>query len=409
MSDSKKRPKIPPPDDFSETTPNIDLSGDDDDAGWDRTHYDTPSQTPDDDWGKTIINYDVSALDDDEEDEDPRYSSKSPKEPDWGMTQANVSIDTDFAEEDAGEDEAYGKTTPYFRLPEAEREKYQDLPPTPTEKAREEEQRKRDEGGVPTWFWISAGLMLMFGFAILFLVGAWYIFSGTKGFTVVVNNITPGSKIYVDGSEWSVSRPGNQARVFGLEAGERTIQVMPPGEKCEAADITGRDGDVISYSPRGCQPIQAVDTSSQDCEKTLNEDTREACAEEILDGLENPPDLDRLLRALRLLRINFATNSAEIPGRNKRILTKAAGHIRNLPENVTIEVGGHTDSDGSDDYNDRLSTKRAEAVRAFFISKGVRESRLTSRGYGEGAPVADNDSDEGKARNRRIDYKAIKK
>ena len=71
--------------------------------------------------------------------------------------------------------------------------------------------------------------------------------------------------------------------------------------------------------------------------------------------------------------------------------------------NVNIEVAGHTDSRGSDKYNMKLSQRRAEAVRNYLISKGIAADRLTAKGYGESQPVADNDTDEGRFKNRRVE------
>lgn len=71
--------------------------------------------------------------------------------------------------------------------------------------------------------------------------------------------------------------------------------------------------------------------------------------------------------------------------------------------NVNIEVAGHTDSRGSDKYNMRLSQRRAEAVRNYLISKGIAADRLTAKGYGESQPVADNATDEGRFKNRRVE------
>jgi len=70
---------------------------------------------------------------------------------------------------------------------------------------------------------------------------------------------------------------------------------------------------------------------------------------------------------------------------------------------VDIEVAGHTDSMGSDAYNMNLSQQRAEAVRNFLISKGVAADRLTAKGYGESQPVADNATEEGRFKNRRVE------
>lgn len=71
--------------------------------------------------------------------------------------------------------------------------------------------------------------------------------------------------------------------------------------------------------------------------------------------------------------------------------------------NVNIEVAGHTDNRGSDKYNMKLSQRRAEAVRNYLISKGIAADRLTAKGYGESQPVADNATDEGRFKNRRVE------
>lgn len=419
VSDSKKKPKIPPPDDFSKTTPNVNIE--DDVSDWDKTNFDIPSQTPADDWGKTVINYDVSELDNNDDSDDDvssdfgntHYSNNSPKEPDWGMTQANVDIGNVFEEEDKkgggrSDESDYGATMPYFKLPEAEREKYQDIPPTPTEKAQKEEQEQKEKGGVPMWFWVSAALMTMFTFAVFVLLGVYYIFLYEKGFTVIVKGAPLGSQFYVDGSPWSVSA-NDEHRLYNLAPGTRRITVTHPNFTCQPKDINGEESSTKTFIPV-CKRSAPVKTEVKaNCENTLDEKTREACSEDILDKLGNPPNLDDLLRALNLLRINFATGKANIPESNKRILRKAAGHIKNLPEQVVIEIGGHTDNVGTDENNQGLSERRATAVRKFLLSEGVKESRLTEKGYGEAQPEADNNTSEGRARNRRIAYKAVKR
>ncbi len=76
--------------------------------------------------------------------------------------------------------------------------------------------------------------------------------------------------------------------------------------------------------------------------------------------------------------------------------------------NANIEVAGHTDSRGSDEYNMTLSQQRAEAVRNYLISKGIAADRLTAKGYGESQPVADNATDEGRFKNRRVELIPLK-
>jgi len=76
--------------------------------------------------------------------------------------------------------------------------------------------------------------------------------------------------------------------------------------------------------------------------------------------------------------------------------------------NVNIEVVGHTDSRGSDEYNLNLSQQRAEAVRTYLISKGIAEDRLSAKGYGESQPIAGNATDEDRFKNRRVELIPMK-
>lgn len=111
---------------------------------------------------------------------------------------------------------------------------------------------------------------------------------------------------------------------------------------------------------------------------------------------------------LVLRDINFAFNSAELDEDSEETLEQVAVAIRNAIANrpgITIEVQGHTDSVGSDTYNQQLSEQRAASVREYLVSvePSVEES-LTTAGYGEENPVASNDTDEGRAQNRRVEF-----
>jgi OOP family OmpA-OmpF porin len=76
---------------------------------------------------------------------------------------------------------------------------------------------------------------------------------------------------------------------------------------------------------------------------------------------------------------------------------------------VEIEIAGHTDSRGSDEYNLNLSQGRSQAVVDYLISQGIDKSRLVAHGYGEGKPIDTNDTDEGRANNRRVEFTVLKK
>jgi OOP family OmpA-OmpF porin len=74
---------------------------------------------------------------------------------------------------------------------------------------------------------------------------------------------------------------------------------------------------------------------------------------------------------------------------------------------MKVEVAGHTDNVGTDAYNLKLSQGRATAVRDYFVSQGVPSSQLTVKGYGESDPIADNNTDEGRERNRRSELRIL--
>lgn len=104
--------------------------------------------------------------------------------------------------------------------------------------------------------------------------------------------------------------------------------------------------------------------------------------------------------------VHFQTNKAVLLPESSGILDRVAESLVAHPE-VNIEVGGHSDSDGSDASNMKLSTKRANAVRDYLIKKGVPASQMTAKGYGETQPISDNKTPEGKAMNRRVELKRM--
>jgi outer membrane protein OmpA-like peptidoglycan-associated protein len=109
---------------------------------------------------------------------------------------------------------------------------------------------------------------------------------------------------------------------------------------------------------------------------------------------------------LVLRGINFASGQAVIPPDQYSILDKVAEVLR-ANKGVRVEIGGHTDAVGSDSYNQGLSERRAQSVRNYLIQSGIEASRLEARGYGEYQPVASNTTRDGRAMNRRIEFKVL--
>lgn len=98
--------------------------------------------------------------------------------------------------------------------------------------------------------------------------------------------------------------------------------------------------------------------------------------------------------------IRFQTGSATIDSGNEMLLQRLSNLAQNCPGTLTIE--GHTDSRGDADMNEALSLARAATVRDALAALGIEPGRMTAIGYGEAQPIADNDTPEGRARNRRI-------
>lgn len=107
---------------------------------------------------------------------------------------------------------------------------------------------------------------------------------------------------------------------------------------------------------------------------------------------------------IRLPGVEFEHDSDRLTASSRQTLDDAAATLQKHPD-ILVEVAGHTDSSGSDAYNQHLSEQRALAVMAFLADAGVDKGRMTVRGYGESEPLADNATPEGRAENRRVELR----
>lgn len=416
MSDFKDIPS-PPPDDFSKTTPNFSVpdspaspAGQPD---WSKTNYNMPRQpAAPDEFGKTVTN--IKPIDTERQDFGktmyPGAGGAAPA--DWGATQANVNTrQDDFGSVPSDFGPPQDKTMPYFQLPEAERAKYQNLPPTPTEQAAQAEQQKKEAGGIPGWAWAAAGLMVMFFFAILVLGVAFFMLPTNEGFEAVIQGAPLGSDIFVDKQRINVTSGDGSYRAQNLKAGERTITIEHPSWVCQPLKVKGGNGEQPKPVFAECKQ-QAV-RPDENCGtfQLGEEDKAERCYNAALDALQNPFTPEDLVKALNILIINFETSSFAVPERRMQALKKGAGFIMRLPPEISLEVGGHTDNVGSTDKNQTLSLNRANAVKDKLMSFGVKDTTLQVRGYGSTKPRPDVDAntDQGRFYNRRIEYSVVRK
>jgi outer membrane protein OmpA-like peptidoglycan-associated protein len=108
-------------------------------------------------------------------------------------------------------------------------------------------------------------------------------------------------------------------------------------------------------------------------------------------------------KAFILEGVNFELNSSYLTKEAKTTLEKAVTALRENPE-VQVKIVGHTDNIGSKKYNDWISLRRANRVKSWLVKKGISAARLTTAGVGFGEPITTNDTPEGRAKNRRIEF-----
>jgi OOP family OmpA-OmpF porin len=150
-------------------------------------------------------------------------------------------------------------------------------------------------------------------------------------------------------------------------------------------------------APPGAPTVPRFDASAAESKSN-------AAALAALAALPADAPAAALLAALNLSVVNFATGSSDIPPSARPLLDAAARALAAQPADARIVVNGHTDNRGLAEANLALSVQRAEAVRAALIARGMPAERLAAVGHGDRLPVASNATDEGRFRNRRIEF-----
>lgn len=137
-------------------------------------------------------------------------------------------------------------------------------------------------------------------------------------------------------------------------------------------------------------------------DKQQTEFEQQLSSERAQNQIEIERQQDELLKLTMSSEVSFDFNSASIKSSFMSPLNKIADIMTRYPQ-TTIIVAGHTDSVGSEQYNLQLSLRRANAVADYLISRGVDRARLSTEGRGELQPIADNSTDSGRLRNRRVE------
>lgn len=124
---------------------------------------------------------------------------------------------------------------------------------------------------------------------------------------------------------------------------------------------------------------------------------------EVLPGAEVERVGEGIKVTLHENTVNFDFNSSNLTSAAKNNLDKLVTVLRNNPD-TNINIYGHTDNVGTDAVNMKISGQRAGAVKNYFVANGISSSRLFTEGLGKGSPIASNDTDAGRAKNRRVEF-----
>lgn len=221
------------------------------------------------------------------------------------------------------------------------------------------------------------------------------------------------------GVEWTIARDWKILSEYGYHTlfnSELDGTIAPIPE-----EINGRDSymtlnlGLLYYFGRGepskkCEPCSGLSMEMRDMtdynrieNMIVKHIPKEVTKEVVVDKYIYAVAEDRLV----LVGVNFAFDKSDLLPESYYVLDQAVKLLKDKP-NVNVEIEGYTDYIDTKTYNQKLSEERAQTVKSYLVSKGISENRLTTIGYGESNPVADNTTLEGRAMNRRIVFRIIK-
>jgi len=169
----------------------------------------------------------------------------------------------------------------------------------------------------------------------------------------------------------------------GINDEEDKCPDQPGVARYQGCPVPDRDGDGVNDENDKC-PDEPGTAANQGCPEISQEVTKTV--------------------SYAAKNVYFATNSARLLSKSFAPLDELAKVMNDNPS-LQLKIDGHTDNTGAEDYNMTLSDRRAESVKKYLVSKGVDAGRMVSEGFGESAPVADNNTAAGRQQNRRVEMK----
>jgi OOP family OmpA-OmpF porin len=224
-----------------------------------------------------------------------------------------------------------------------------------------------------------------------FIVNAGFLFPLGAGAPAVADS--DGDGVADPADRCPGTPPGAAVDAFGCERDSDGDGVVDRLDKCPGTP-PGRRVDA-----NGCEPPPEPQREA-DSDGDGVPDARDQCP-----GTPRGVRVDfrgcEIKEEIELPNVNFELESAVLTSDSTATLDGAVSTLNRYRE-LQVECSGHTDSTGSDAYNQRLSEQRAHSVCEYLVSHGIDRARLQERGYGESRPIADNATEEGRARNRRV-------
>ncbi len=212
----------------------------------------------------------------------------------------------------------------------------------------------------------------------------------------------------VIGAIWCAARPGD-ADGDGVRDEDDRCPGTPPGVEVDQNGCEPDfDGDGVPDRLDKCPDTPAgARVDANGCELDSDGDGVVDSKDKCPDTAEGQPvdnDGCDLEETYELNGVYFEFDSAKLTADSKAALDDALAILKRHPD-LEVEIAGHTDSRGSDSYNLGLSERRAKSVLKYMVANGANADMLTAKGYGESEPVADNATDAGRAKNRRVELR----
>lgn len=192
----------------------------------------------------------------------------------------------------------------------------------------------------------------------------------------------------------------------------------PPAPPVEVVQLPDNDADGVPDGSDQCPDTPAgIQVDAVGCPLPPPVVTVDSDADTVVDAVDTCSDTPNGMQVdtngcakkeqtLVLRNIHFESDSAQLIGDSKSVLDGIYNGMVGQP-GMRLHITGHTDSTADDDHNLLLSRARAVSVRSYLMGRGIDRSRLSSDGKGESEPVSTNDTEEGKALNRRVEFKVL--